>query len=68
MKVVLVPGTGETVELTAQGTLRRIRVYKFMLDDLGPFTHQVPVDQDTEEALRAAIDAQEKKLTAVQKK
>jgi len=67
MEIKLVAGTGETVQLTPQGTLQRIRVYKYMLDDLGPFTHQVPVEEDTQEKLETAIQAQIQKISAVTK-
>jgi len=37
-------------------------VYRFTLDDLGPFEHRIPVEQDTTEALREAIKRKEEIL------
>lgn len=62
MKVTLMPGTGERVELTTTGVLQRYAVYKYMLDDYGPFEYAVPKEEDTVENLKAAIRAKEKIL------
>ena len=59
MKVTLLPGTGERVELTSTGVLERYAIYKFMLDDYGPFEYAVSKQEDTIENLKAAIRAKE---------
>lgn len=55
-------GADETVRLTPKGELERIAVYRFTLDALGPFTHEVPVKEDTAEKLREAMEQKEKIL------
>lgn len=37
--------------------LIRVSVYEYYLDELGPFIYRVPVTEDTQEALKAAIKA-----------
>lgn len=59
MKVTLLPGTGERVELTTTGVLQRLAVYKFMLDDYGPFEYAVPKEEDTVGNLKKAIREKE---------
>ena len=65
MKVTLLPGTGERTELTSTGILERYSIYKYMLDDFGPFTYMVPKKEDTVEALKEAIREKEAILTEV---
>jgi len=57
-------GAKETVKLDIQGNLVTYAVYSYTLDDLGPFTHEIPKRDDTPEALKAAIDAKEALLKA----
>lgn len=55
-------GAEETIEMTPAGELRRLAVYRFTLDALGPFEHRIPVTEDTTEHLKETIRRKEQIL------
>jgi len=58
-------GADETVVFTPAGELQRIAVYRYTLDDLGPFEYRVPVERDTVEGLKEAMRKKEEIIQAV---
>jgi len=61
-----ITAVSERVEIGPAGVLKRFVVYDFMLDDLGPFTVELPKEENTAENLKKAIAEQEKILKEVQ--
>ena len=55
----------ETVKLDAMGNLVTYAVYSFMLDDLGPFTIEIPKTEASTQRIKEAIAAQEKMLEEI---
>ena len=45
----------DTIALTVAGRLQAIRHYEFMLGEFGPFTFEIPADEDAPDKLLAAI-------------
>ena len=44
-------------EVDPAGKLKTLSLYEYTIGDLGPFVFKVPAENDTPEALKAAIDA-----------
>lgn len=54
MKVEIISAR-DAREIDAGGKTKVFAVYQFTIDDLGPFTHRIPTEEDTVEKLQEAI-------------
>lgn len=52
----------ETAELAPEGTLQRIRVVEYMLDEYGPFIYEVPREEFSWDKLRADMKTNEDEI------
>lgn len=64
----VVTAAHETLKMTPAGEIQRVSVYEYTLDNLGPFTYEVPVAEDTREKLEKAMAEKEKILSGLTEK